>query len=419
MDSIANPGIVRLDPFSASLRPGVTIDLLIHRYLPVATVYFFFNGVGLPAGLFYTTVFSPVLYLWLYLKGHHWLTAKFLLILSPFIIAHMVTGVASPLQYLRSLLLWWTVYITVCAFCWALMECRSIDRLFEQLIILNFYATLLAIAIFPTPLRYILWIENGEITAGFSHSYRLNLLSIEPSGYANLMLPLLVFTALRLLRNNSVRNLSYFMMIAVPFLLCQSIGGICMGLAGIGISLMTGFRQFFHRSTSRTLFLCLAISTCALLLTPNPISARILQAAAGNDSSTNSRTINAYIAAYTVAAPNNMWWGLGLAQTKFMDISDLGLGIMNGFPNIVAYTFAEFGLIGLLTMLTVELYLFFRTRVYLNSFRLAMFVVAFIAQFTGSYPTSIQQYLIWFFAFYPIFPNFNLHGSLNPEVIHS
>lgn len=408
MDAFANPGIVHLNPLIARSRPGITIDLLIHRYLPVAAIYFFFNGVGLPPGLFYTTVFSPLLYLWLYLEGRHWLTAKFLLVMSPFILAHMVIGVASPLQYLRSLSLWWTVYITVCAFCWALMKCRSIDRLFEQLIVLNFCATLLALAVFPTSLRYFFWLNN-----------RLNLLSIEPSGYANLMLPLLVFTALRLLRDNSVRNLSYLMMIALPFLLCQSLGGIVMGLAGIGISLMTGYRQFLHRSKSQTLLLYLAIATCALLLTPNPISARILQAAAGNDSSTNSRTINAYIAAYAVAAPNNMWWGLGLGQTKFIDLSYLGLALGNGFPNIVSYTFAEFGLIGLLTVLMVELYLFFRTRVYLNSFRLAMFVVAFFTQFTGSYPTSVQLYMIWFFAFYPIFPDFNLRANAKPEVVRS
>jgi len=52
MDAFANPGIVHLNPLIARSRPGITIDLLIHRYLPVAAIYFFFNGVGLPPGLF-------------------------------------------------------------------------------------------------------------------------------------------------------------------------------------------------------------------------------------------------------------------------------------------------------------------------------------------------------------------------------
>src|ERR1035438_1346296 len=112
--------------------------LMIHRYLPAAAFYFFLNRAGLPLGLFYTTLFAPILFVWLYLNGRRWLTAKFLLALSPFIVAQLADGVASPMQYLRSLLLMWTVYIAVYAFCWALLNSTNVARLFEQLIFLNF-----------------------------------------------------------------------------------------------------------------------------------------------------------------------------------------------------------------------------------------------------------------------------------------
>jgi len=36
-----------------------------------------------------------LLFLWLYFQGRRWLTTKFLLLLSPFILAHMVDGVTS------------------------------------------------------------------------------------------------------------------------------------------------------------------------------------------------------------------------------------------------------------------------------------------------------------------------------------
>src|SRR3569833_3108364 len=83
----------------------------VHRYLPLAALYFFFNHAGLPNGLFLTTIFSPVLFLWLYLNGRHWLTTKFLLYLSPFILVQALMGISSPLFFLRSTLLLWTAYI--------------------------------------------------------------------------------------------------------------------------------------------------------------------------------------------------------------------------------------------------------------------------------------------------------------------
>jgi hypothetical protein len=106
-----------------------------------------------------------------------------------------------------------------------------------------------------------------------------------------------------------------------------------------------------------------------------------------------------------------------LSQTKSFDFSDLGLGLVAGsIPNEVAGVFAEFGLIGVMAMLAVEIYLFFKTRVYRNSFRIAMFVVAFLQQATGSYATDVQQYLMWFLAFYPFYPEFDLCDSSRLEV---
>ena len=65
------------------------------------------------------------------------------------------------------------------------------------------------------------------------------------------------------------------------------------------------------------------------------------------------------------------------------------------------------GIIGVAVRFAVEIFLFFKTRVYRNSFRFAMFVAAFITQLTGSHLMDVQQYLMWCFAFFPFFPNFN------------
>ncbi len=380
---------------------------MIHRYLPAAAFYFFFNRAGLPLGLFYTSLFAPILFVWLYLKGRRWLTAKFLLALSPFIVVQLAEGVASPMQYLRSLLLMWTVYIAVFAFCWTLIKCRNVDRLFEQLILLNFCVAILALAIRPTPLWPLLWSDSGRVIAGgSSHLLRLNLLSTtEPWAYGELMLPLLLFAAFRLLLDSRMRNLAYFAMIVFPFLLCQSFGWIGLGIAGIAILILANLKQLFTRAKSWIVILCVALVVSPFLLIQNPISARVFQVLAGGDGSTNLRTIGGYIGAYAAASSKSLWWGVGLGQVKFFDFSGVGFGIDNTLPNATALTFAEFGIIGLLVRFAVELYLFAKTRVYLSSFRLAMFIVAFISQLTGSNMDDVQSYLLWLLAFYPFFDN--------------
>ncbi len=412
MNTIANPDPARLNLHGGQSRSTLALPLSIHAYLPAAAFYFFFNGVGLPQGLFYSTLLSPLLFLWLYLKGRHWLTARFLLFLSPFFLAHLIIGIVSPLYYLRSLFLLWTTYITVYAFAWALLRCRRLARLFDELITLNLCFAMFAAIGFFTPLQSFLWHDDSNSVAGASHLLRLKLLVSEPSVYANLMLPLLIFAALRLLRESTMRNILFLIMVAFPFLLCQSFGGLSMCLAGLGISVMTSYRRFLKRPKNLAILACLVIAIGALLATHNPIADRVMQVLTGGDSSTKSRTIFSFIVAYTVASGKSLWWGVGLGQAKLFDVSDLGIGFTTGvIPNAVAGTFAELGLFGVAARFAAELYLFFKTRVYLNSFRLAMFVIAFITQLTGSHLMDVQQYLMWCFAFFTFFPEMNLRGD--------
>ncbi len=417
MESIAGHSTAYPDMPRSHSDSSAESYLMIHRYLPVAAFYFFLNRAGLPLGLFYTTLFSPLLFVWLYLKGRRWLTAKFLLVLSPFIVAQMADGVASPIQYLRSLLLMWTVYVAVYAFCWALMNSKNVDRLLEQLILLNFCVAIFAVAILPTPLQSLLWSDSSQVLASSSHLLRLNLLSTtEPWAYGELMLPLLLFAAFRLIQNSGTRNVAYFAMIVFPFLLCQSFGGIAIGVAGISVLILSDFKRLFSRAKSWIVIVLLALLASLLVLIPNPISSRILQVAAGNDGSANLRAFVGYIGAYTAASSKSLWWGVGLGQIKFIDFSSVGYGIDNTLPNAVALTFAELGLIGVVVRFALEMYFFVKTRVYRSPFRLAMFVMAFISQLTGSYIDDVQSYLLWLFAFYPFFENNDLREAANPEV---
>lgn len=394
--------------------------LSVARLLPIAVLYFFFNSVGLPTGLFYTTILSPLLFLWLFKRGERWITFKFFVCLSPFVFAHATIGIDSPFYYARSTVLWWTVCITVYAFGLALRKCENLVRLFEQLIVLNFFATLIAVVLLFTRFREVLWNDYSDsFEEGSNQVLRLQLLTSEPSVYALLMIPLLVFAVLRLFREPGKRNLRYAIMILIPFLLSQSLVGLGVSLAGIGVAVLVAFRDMFRKRGAWAALGVMALLIAGLGYVQNPVSQRIVQVLAGQDSSTDSRTVSSFIVAYAVALPKSLLWGAGLGQAKLTDVSDLGLAFTIGvIPNAVAGGFAELGIIGILIKFALECYLFFRTRVYANPFRVAMFVVVFITQLTGSYVTNVQEYLMWFLAFGPFFPEMDLRKAVSFDVSH-
>lgn len=402
MDTVTNPGAEGFPTWEGTNRSLPAIKLTLHRFFPAAAFYFFFNAAGLPVGLYFTTLLSPLFYVWLYCKGQRKLTRKFLIAYSPFLIAHLINGIDSPTYYARSLLLLWTVFISAYALCWALSRTATLAQLFDQLVVANFIAAVFACITLPTPMRTLLWLEDTSTFGGGSHLLRLNLLSVEPSAYAFLMLPLLAFTALRLFQKASLRSFLYLLMVGFPFLLSQSFGGISIGLAAVGISLIiTSPRQFKRAGSLAAICFC-GLVVIGLLATHNPISQRILQVISGGDSSTRSRTLFSFIAAYAVASTKSLVWGVGLGQAKLIDFLELHIGFeVNVIPNSIAGAFAELGLVGVGAKLVAEGWFFFKTRVYKDAFRLACFIVGFIFQFSGGFLMNVQEYILWFLAFWP------------------
>jgi len=393
--------------------PGV---LQVHKLLPMAILYFFLNSVGLPTGLFYTTLLAPLFYLWLCFEGKRWVTLKFVACLSPFTVMHLHNGIESPYYYARSVLLLWTVYVTVYAFCWALLKYRNIERLFEQLLVLNFCVAIIAFGLLFTPWKGWFWsLDFRNLGGNGDWAPRLMLLASEPSVYGQLMAPLLIFTVLRLFHNLNRRNLKYVAMIAIPLLLSQSFGAISICLAGLVVALLPRSRRLMRRKGS-VLILCLgALLVVGILFVPNPIQRRAFQVAMGADSSTQFRTVYSFIAAYGLAASKSLWWGVGIGQAKLYTGTDFVrfLGFTSAvLINSVADTLADLGIIAVVIRFILEIYLFFRTRVYADSFRLAMFVLPFIYQFTGSNLMNVQEYLLWCFAFAPIFPWLNQQSGI-------
>ena len=176
-----------------------------------------------------------------------------------------------------------------------------------------------------------------------------------------------------------------------------------MGLAAAVVLIIANLRHLIRQPTFWITLVILVLVGGPLIAIPNPISARTWKVLAGNDDSTNLRAFFAYPAAWAIASTKSLWWGVGLGQMRALNLEVLGHGIEDRLPNATSSTLAEFGIIGLFVRFGVESYFFFRMRVYRSPFRLAMFTVAFVSQLTGSYLDDVQSYLLWFFAFYPLF----------------
>jgi len=393
---------------SCAARTRGTAPLYIHKLLPIAILYFFFNSIGLPNGLLYTAILSPLFFLWLYLDGKRWLTTKFVVVLMPFIVMQLGHGVDSLFEYVKSIALLWTVYITVYTLCWALMRFKKVECLFDQLIVLNFWIAMIALVVLFTPAKSVFWNTDFRVLGeGGGWAPRLALLTSEPSAYGELMVPLLIFAVIRLFMRPSRYTMIHAVVIVAPIILVQSFGAISICATALGVALFFRFRHLIKQKYS-LLVLGSSLALCiGLVLVPNPISRRLFHIAAGEDSSTQVRTVGAYIEAYTIVVSKSILWGVGPGQAKLFEatafIKSLGFQFVV-IPNATADTFAHMGLVGVLAKFILEVYFFFRMRVFKSVFRLAMFIAAFLYQFAGGNLMDVQGYLMWCFAFAPVFP---------------
>lgn len=110
----------------------------VNKYYPFAFIYFFINGLALPFGMLYTIILTPLFYLWIVLQGKKNILLKFFIFSSPFIISHLIIGV-DIYYYVRSVLLFFTVYIFSYAFYTLITRYNDLEGIFKKLLIANFF----------------------------------------------------------------------------------------------------------------------------------------------------------------------------------------------------------------------------------------------------------------------------------------
>jgi hypothetical protein len=396
--------------------------LRLNKYSLLAVVYFFFNSVLLPKGLLFTNILSPVFFYNL-LKNKqktYWMQMMFFLL--SFDLIHLYLGVDIK-AFLVSNALFISTYVCVISFYYFVNTYAHLAKIFRQIVVFNACLTAIAIPFLflPKPYQQWFWYFN-ELTKGFGNFPRLALFTYEASYYSLLLIPIWFYYLLKFAFNDIANNKwMTLLFITVPMLLSLSFGVIgATALTAIILCFVFWKRLFKYKRPLSILFLTLFVLTVTFFVLwfyfpLNPFFVRLENILTGKDTSANGRTIESFTMAWRIADMKNIFFGAGLGQIKIV-ITDLahtyykywGNFPRYDIPNAMGETFAIFGIVGILLRLSLEIYLFIKTKVFSNYYRLALFIFIFIYQFTGSFITNIVEYVIWVLAFSNVFNQFSI-----------
>jgi hypothetical protein len=221
----------------------------INKYLPVALLYFFFNGFLLPHGLLYTTLLTPFFGVWLYRFPEFKYLGLYFVALAPFLVVHLLNGV-EPLYYIKSTLLLLAVYTFTLAFYRFLEECKTLRSIYRTILIVNiFFLVVALLALVIPPWTHRFWYTN-DITRGVVNLKRLQMLTYEPSYYSTLFAPLALYYYLKAVVLKLPNRLTTLLLLSIPLLLSLSFGVILGLILSLGLTLLAGFRSFFPTTCS-------------------------------------------------------------------------------------------------------------------------------------------------------------------------
>lgn len=392
----------------------------ISTYFPVVFIYFFINSLGLPFGLTYTALLSPLLYVWVVLVRKQEVLWPYLLALTPVVLIQLSLDVDTK-SYFISLLNITLVYIFCQAAYTFFIKCKHPAEIFHQLLLINFVCCIIAIPLFFTPYSHLLWTKQF-ITTGAEEVRRLSLLTYEPSYYALLFTPLFCYFLLQLIfYRNSINGWLLLAMLLLPLMLSFSLGVISAIAMAMVISFVVHFKTFIRNKRFMNLAgVAIAGGLTALMIgliffPDNILFVRIDNVLSGKDSSGKGRTFEAFWLADELIAKKSYWWGIGAGQIKI-----LGFDLIRDFygysfdtprvaiPNAAAETLALFGWVGFVVRILAEWVLFVYTKVWRNYYRLLLFAFIFIYQFTGSFITNVAEYVIWIIVFSPVFKEYEV-----------
>jgi len=395
-------------------------------FIVIGVIYFFFNSFLLPEGLLYTTLLTPFFLVNLLQRKEAGIYAGFFLFtLILGIVQYTYTG--HLMAYMKSFILLQCAAIFILNAYAVINNGADLQRLFK--VLGSFNLVLMGISIvflFIPALRHWTWWELA-ISEGIAVFPRLKMFTYEASYYSLLIVPVFCYYFLRKVLLNGNWGLAFVGFI-IGLMLSFSLG--VLGGLLLSIFLLYAFNLNELRKTINlnyvglSVVVLLAITVVAFKFYPdNPLFHRISNISKGRDTSARGRTFDSFEIAWDLAKMNNKWLGIGLGQLKLIGrnyiIQYYSYNNMVGdvrIPNAVAETLNIYGITGIVVRFSIIIYLFIKTRVWQNYYRLLLFIFVFIYQFTGSFLFNIVEYMIWVLAFSPsVFPQFNRHHFIKEQ----
>lgn len=386
----------------------------------MAHLYFFFNSVGLKGGLLYTNLLTPFILIWLikqrYVKPLIYACAA----LIPFSVLHCIYGVDLKSFLISHALFISTIIFVIAAYLYV-SRYHDLKAVFKQIIVFNFVLVIIAIPFYFMDYSYqkLFWYTN--LFTSHKLYTRLALFTYEASYYSLLLVPVCYYYYFKIiLKLQFIQGRFMLLIISLPLLLSMSFGVIggtlvtALLMAWLNRNSLLKYRipvmiiSFLFIASVILLFVLFAFFSDTLLVK------RISNIFIGTDTSTNGRTFESFQIAWKTIHLKSTWFGCGLGQVKLLIpkiirtyFQHWGAVEVYRIPNAVAETLAIFGVFGLIVRFGLIFYFFVKGKVRYNYFQMALFIFIFIYQFTGSYITNIVEYVIWIFAFTPVFSEFN------------
>jgi len=385
-------------------------------------IYFYFNSVFLPVPVTFTTIHS-VFGIKQAISNYGKTLLALFTILAVYTFIHSVNGVVLS-DYFKS-----SIYFAVLLFSGFVAHNYfnsndiKIEKTFEFLSIASIILLLIGVGALFTPFADVFWSNHDFIGDGVK-MLRFQGLSYEPSHLALTLSPLFLYYLWKNIYKISLISVLYFLATAIPIALSISFGFV----AAFILSLFITFQLVYlvYGKIKRVLLLpiiAILIAAAAISLTSNPISDRLAFIAQGNDTSVNGRTTEAFMHGYNCAATQNIWFGIGMGQIKYVGedvirpyytaMDPVGYSKENwpvmSIPNSMAETLAIFGILGILLKIGFQIFCFLKFKVYDNYLNLTIFAFIFFYQMMGSFILSSTEIIMWAFAFAKIFPEFEVN----------
>ncbi|MDA9312803.1 hypothetical protein N9515_08450 [Vicingaceae bacterium] len=393
----------------------------ISAYL-LAQGFFIFNFIGIITPIAVTNVLAGFGYKYLLTKQFRNIMISLFTLAIVYGLIHFYLGV-NVVYYLRSTAYYFLLFVSsFIGFKYLQANREYLDGVFRFSCISTFALFVIGLALYESEFSSYFWKYHDFVGTGNVFK-RYQGLAYEPSHYALIVTPLVIYSFLKLYQDFSIKHVLLFSAVFIPALATISFG--FLGAFFIGFLVVITFAYLKYRRIEQFFLLLLftgTLGSASVMVLNDGLSERVGKIFGGDDTSVNGRTYQAFYLGYKCAAERSLIFGIGAGQIKligedvirpYYSASDSeGYSKENwpvlALPNATAETLAMYGILGLLLRFGLQFYLFIRMKVYQNYFNLFLFSFMFSYQLMGSFFTSTAEAILWVMCFIPMFPQFKI-----------